>query len=167
MKYEVKNVSGIDVGMATDRQRSLAWNPIDCQGITFRTIGSVGKRNRRTIQHSRDGSCNLPVARPCQIETKYYNGSRTECNMRKDFYYTRNNRILIGSNVDSGLGESTPQEFSSCCSSSADSAKPTRVVRIFFSLASKIERYPSVYPRLVSSATHHFPRRTQHSSIIV
>lgn len=51
--------------------------------------------------------------------------------MRKDFYYTRNNRILIGSNVDSGLGESTPQEFSSCCSSSADSAKPTRVVRIF------------------------------------
>lgn len=51
--------------------------------------------------------------------------------MRKDFYYTRNNRILIGSNVDSGLGESTPQEFSSCCSSSADSAKPNRVVRIF------------------------------------
>lgn len=103
----------------------------DCQGITFRTIGSVGKRNRRVIQHCRDGSYNLPPTRPSHIETKYYDGSRSECNMRKDFYYIRNNRILIGNNVDSGLGESTPQEFSSCCSSSADSAKPTRVVRIF------------------------------------
>lgn len=103
----------------------------DCQEITFRTIGSVGKRNRRMIQHSHDGSYNLPPTRPSQVDIKYYDGNRSECNMRKDFYYTRNNRILIGSNVDSGLGESTPQEFSSCCSSSADSAKPTRVVCIF------------------------------------
>lgn len=106
----------------------------DCQGITFRTVGSIGKRNRRMIQHNRDGSYNLPPTRPGQVETKYYVGSRNECNMRKDFYYTRNNRILIGSNVDSGLGESTPQEFSSCCSSSADSAKPARVVRIIIIL---------------------------------
>lgn len=38
-------------------------------------------------------------------------------------------------NVDSGLGESTTQDFSSCCSSSADSthqAKHTRVVRHVF-----------------------------------
>ncbi|KAF3426388.1 hypothetical protein E2986_11863 [Frieseomelitta varia] len=115
-----------------------------------RTIGSVGKRNRRMIQHSRDGSYNLPPTRPSQIETKYYDGNRSECNMRKDFYYTRNNRILIGSNVDSGLGESTPQEFSSCCSSSADSAKPTRVPQmqlggeVRYELSSNQEIYPPV-----------------------
>ncbi|XP_076290110.1 band 4.1-like protein 5 isoform X3 [Lasioglossum baleicum] len=116
-----------------------------------KTVGSIGKRNRRMIQHSRDGGYNLPVTRPAQIETKYYDGSRSECNVRKDFYYTRNNRILIGSNVDSGLGESTPQEFSSCCSSSADSAKPTRVVtqlqlggEVRYELSSNQEIYPPV-----------------------
>ncbi|KOX74102.1 hypothetical protein WN51_14182 [Melipona quadrifasciata] len=100
----------------------------DCQEITFRTIGSIGKRNRRMIQHSRDGSYNLPPTRPSQIETKYYDGS----------------------NVDSGLGESTPQEFSSCCSSSADSAKPTRVPQmqlggeVRYELSSNQEIYPPV-----------------------
>ncbi|KZC10010.1 Band 4.1-like protein 4A [Dufourea novaeangliae] len=94
-----------------------------------RTIGSIGKRNRRMIQHSRDGSYNLPPTRPCQIEAKYYDGS---------------------SNVDSGLGESTPQEFSSCCSSSADSAKPTRVTQlqlggeVRYELSSNQEIYPPV-----------------------
>ncbi|OAD62009.1 hypothetical protein WN48_07650 [Eufriesea mexicana] len=102
--------------------------PQDCQGITFRTIGSIGKRNRRMIQHSRDGSYNLPPTRPNQVETKYYDGS----------------------NVDSGLGESTPQEFSSCCSSSADSAKPTRVPQmqlggeVRYELSSNQEIYPPV-----------------------
>ncbi|XP_034171766.1 band 4.1-like protein 4 isoform X1 [Osmia lignaria lignaria] len=115
-----------------------------------RTIGSVGKRNRRVIQHCRDGSYNLPPTRPSHIETKYYDGSRSECNMRKDFYYIRNNRILIGNNVDSGLGESTPQEFSSCCSSSVDSAKPTRVPQmqlggeVRYELSSNQEIYPPV-----------------------
>ncbi|PBC29062.1 hypothetical protein APICC_03396 [Apis cerana cerana] len=102
------------------------------------------------IQHSHDGSYNLPPTRPSQVDIKYYDGNRSECNMRKDFYYTRNNRILIGSNVDSGLGESTPQEFSSCCSSSADSAKPTRVPQmqlggeVRYELSSNQEIYPPV-----------------------
>ncbi|KOC70258.1 Band 4.1-like protein 4A [Habropoda laboriosa] len=94
-----------------------------------RTIGSIGKRNRRMIQHCRDGSYNLPPTRPSQVETKYYDGR---------------------SNVDSGLGESTPQEFSSCCSSSADSAKPTRVPQmqlggeVRYELSSNQETYPPV-----------------------
>ncbi|XP_047365074.1 band 4.1-like protein 4 isoform X1 [Vespa velutina] len=115
-----------------------------------RTIGSLGKRDRRVIQHIRDGSYNFPTTRSSQIETKYPDAIRNDYNTRRDFYYTRNNRILIGSNVDSGLGESTPQEFSSCCSSSADSTKPTRVTQlqlggeVHYELSSNQDIYPPV-----------------------
>ncbi|XP_015609594.1 band 4.1-like protein 4 isoform X2 [Cephus cinctus] len=93
-----------------------------------RMIGSVGKRDRRVVQHTCDGNYNLPSTRRGRNDTKYPE-PRSEYNLRKDFDYTRNSRMLIGSNVDSGLGESTPQDFSSCCSSSADSTKPTRVTQ--------------------------------------
>jgi len=81
------------------------------------------------MRHYRDGSYNLLSATSNQVETKYP-GARNEYSTKKDFYYTRSNRMSIGNNTDSGLGESTPQDFSSCCSSSADSNKPIHVVRI-------------------------------------
>ena len=105
---------------------------LDCQGFTFRTVGSIGKRDRRVVHHSREGSYNFSTTqlRPNRVLEKYPE-ARNECNARRDFDCTRNGRMLIGNNVDSGLGESTPQDFSSCCSSSADSTKHIRVVRIF------------------------------------
>lgn len=42
----------------------------------------------------------------------------------------RSSRIIVGNNADSGIGESTPQDISSCCSSSADSTRPIRMVRL-------------------------------------
>lgn len=101
----------------------------DCQGFPFRTIGSVGKRDRRLVRHYRDGSYNLLSATSNRVEAKYPEARNEYCS-RRDFYYTRSNRVSIGNNADSGLGESTPQDFSSCCSSSADSNKPIHVVRI-------------------------------------
>lgn len=101
----------------------------DCQGFPFRTVGSVGKRERRHMRHYRDGSYNLLSATSNRIEAKYP-GARNEYSTKKDFYYTRSNRMSIGNNADSGFGESTPQDFSSCYSSSADSNKPIHVVRI-------------------------------------
>lgn len=82
------------------------------------------------MRHNRDGSAyNLLSATSNRIEAKSP-GVRNECNTKKDFYYTRNNRVSISNNTDSGLGESTPQDFSSCRSSSADSNKPIHIVRI-------------------------------------
>jgi len=101
----------------------------NCQGFPFRTVGSVGKRERRLIRHYRDGSYNLLSATSNRVEAKSPE-ARNEYNTKRDFYYTRSNRVSIGNNADSGLGESTPQDFSSCCSSSADSNKPIHVVRI-------------------------------------
>lgn len=100
----------------------------DCQGFPFRTVGSVGKRERRLMRHYRDGSYNLLSATSSRVEAKSPE-ARNEYSTKRDFYYTRN-RVSIGNNVDSGLGESTPQDFSSCCSSSADSNKPIHIVRI-------------------------------------
>ena len=62
------------------------------------------------------------------------NGSRNDLHSsRKEL--SNNNRdscyIALSTNADSGLGESTTQDLSSCCSSSADSSKFTRVVRFF------------------------------------
>lgn len=90
----------------------------------------MGKRERRGIHRSREGSCNLSSMRGDSV----YPDTRNESIARRDFEYARNSRILIDYNVDSGLGESTPQDFSSCCSSSADSTKHARVVRISFCL---------------------------------
>lgn len=108
---------------------------LDSQGFTFRTMGSIGKRERRVVHHSREGSYNFSTtqARPNRVLSKYPD-TRNEYNARRDFDSTHNSRLLIGNNVDSGLGESTPQDFSSCCSSSADSTKHIRVVRIFLCL---------------------------------
>ncbi|XP_032668059.1 band 4.1-like protein 4 isoform X2 [Odontomachus brunneus] len=119
-----------------------------------RTVGSVGKRDRRVVPHNRDGSYNLlstTSSSSCRVEAKFPD-ARNECSTRRDFYYTRNNRILsaIGNNTDSGLGESTPQDFSSCCSSSADSSKPTHVTQlqlggeVRYELPSNQEIYPHV-----------------------
>ncbi|XP_012061831.1 PREDICTED: band 4.1-like protein 4A [Atta cephalotes] len=114
-----------------------------------RTIGSVGKRERRYMRHYRDGSYNLLSATSNQVETKYP-GARNEYSTKKDFYYTRSNRMSIGNNTDSGLGESTPQDFSSCCSSSADSNKPIHVTQlqlggeVHYELPSNQEIYPPV-----------------------
>ncbi|XP_012270189.1 band 4.1-like protein 4 isoform X2 [Orussus abietinus] len=94
-----------------------------------RTIGYLDKRERTVVQRTRDGSYNLPSARTTARIGSKYPEARNEYNSMRDFEYTRNCRMLIGSNVDSGLGESTTQDFSSCCSSSADSAKPTRVTQ--------------------------------------
>ncbi|CAB0033528.1 unnamed protein product [Trichogramma brassicae] len=47
-------------------------------------------------------------------------------------------RRPICSPLDSGLGESTTQDFSSCCSSSADSTKQTRPVRLPRSIPSLV-----------------------------
>lgn len=108
---------------------------LDSQGFTFRTMGSIGKRERRVVHHSREGSYNFSTiqSRPNRVLSKYPD-TRNEYNTRRDIDSTNNSRLLIGNNVDSGLGESTPQDFSSCCSSSADSTKHIRVVRIFFCL---------------------------------
>lgn len=102
---------------------------LDCQGFPFRTVGSVGKKERRHMRHYRDGSYNLLSATSNRVEAKFPE-ARNEYSTKRDFYYTRNNRVSIGNNADSGLGESTPQDFSSCYSSSADSNKPIHVVRI-------------------------------------
>lgn len=103
----------------------------DCQGFTFRAVGSLGKRDRRVVRHIRDGSYNLPSVMSSRAETRYLAEARNEFGARRDFHYARNSRVLpMGSNTDSGLGESTPQDFSSCCSSSADSTRPVHVVRI-------------------------------------
>lgn len=121
------------------RKSSLQWTCVvvskmtelsDCQGFTFRTIGSIGKRDRRFIRHNRDGSYNSLSATSNRMEAKFPE-ARNEYSTRRDSYYARNNRMLsVGNNTDSGLGESTPQDFSSCCSSSADSSKPVHIVRI-------------------------------------
>lgn len=101
----------------------------DCQGFPFRTVGSIGKRDGRIVRHNRDGSYNLLSATSSLVGAKFPE-ARYECNTKRDFYYVRNNRMSIGNNTDSGLGESTPQDFSSCCSSSADSSKPIHAVGI-------------------------------------
>ncbi|XP_043279671.1 band 4.1-like protein 4 isoform X1 [Venturia canescens] len=98
-----------------------------------RNVGSIGKRGRRDTRRNCDEMIyNFPNARSSRNEPKYpmdrgdYN-PRREVDYAKSTIGSRNGRILIGSNVDSGLGESTPQDFSSCCSSSADSsARPSR-----------------------------------------
>ena len=112
---------------------------LEYQEFTFRPMGSIGKRERRVVHHSREGGYNFSTtqSRPNQIIANYPE-ARNEYNARRDFDCTRNGRILIGNNVDSGLGESTPQDFSSCCSSSADSTKHIRVVCILFCLHNKI-----------------------------
>lgn len=104
----------------------------DCQGFNFRIVGSTGKRERRTMRNNHDGSYNLLSATSDQIKTKFPE-VRNKCKSapKNDFHYTRSNRILLGNNTDSGLGESTPQEFSSCCSSSADSTRPIHTVHLF------------------------------------
>lgn len=115
-----------------------------------RTIGPIGKRERRIVRHNRDGSAyNLLSATSNRVEAKSP-GVRNECNIKKDFYYTRNNRVSISNNTDSGLGESTPQDFSSCRSSSADSNKPIHITQmqlggeVLYELPSNQEIYPSV-----------------------
>lgn len=109
-------------------KRQSKYEVTDCQGFPFRTVGSIGKRERRIVRHNRDGSAyNLLSATSNRVEAKSP-GVRNECNTKRDFYYTRNNRVSIGNNTDSGLGESTPQDFSSCRSSSTDSNKPIHIV---------------------------------------
>lgn len=109
---------------------------LDCQGFNFRTnFGSHGvrdrERERRNTHHCRDGSYHLTSSRSApRIDSKHYY-ARNDYNSTKEIDYRHNGRILIGNNIDSGLGESTPQDFSSCCSSSAGSTRRTRVVRIY------------------------------------
>ncbi|XP_033213026.1 band 4.1-like protein 4 isoform X2 [Belonocnema kinseyi] len=115
------------------RHRSKHRSPSQKQSLPDelrKTMGSIGKRDRRVVQHSREGSYNLSTtqSRPNRVLEKYPE-ARNEYNTRRDFDYARNGRMLIGNNVDSGLGESTPQDFSSCCSSSADSTKHIRVTQ--------------------------------------
>ncbi|XP_067211159.1 band 4.1-like protein 4 isoform X3 [Linepithema humile] len=114
-----------------------------------KTVGSIGKRDGRIVRHNRDGSYNLLSATSSLIGAKFPE-ARYECNTKRDFYYIRNNRMSIGNNTDSGLGESTPQDFSSCCSSSADSNKPIHVTQlqlggeVRYELPSNQEIYPPV-----------------------
>lgn len=78
-----------------------------------------------------DGSHSLVSATSNRVAAMFPE-ARSECSAKKrDFYYAPNKRVSIGNYVDSGLGESTPQDFSSCCSSSADSNRPIHVVRAF------------------------------------
>ncbi|XP_046751668.1 band 4.1-like protein 4 isoform X1 [Diprion similis] len=104
---------------------------VETTALPRMNFGSLGvrERERRTAHHSRDGSYNLSSSRSAgRIDSKHFCGARNEYNSRKEFDYRRNGgRILIGNNIDSGLGESTPQDFSSCCSSSAGSTRITRV----------------------------------------
>ncbi|XP_066590905.1 band 4.1-like protein 4 [Prorops nasuta] len=154
-------------GMSEQQRREIPYTVVQSQSVQqcpiqssnprlddetssqHRANGSVGKRDRRMVQHCREASYNLPPTRT-RIETKYPEPRNNEYNVRRDFYYTRNSRILIGSNVDSGLGESTPQEFSSCCSSSADSTKPPRLTHLQiggegrYELPSNRDIYPPV-----------------------
>lgn len=122
----------------------------DCQGFPFRTVGSIGKRERRIVRHNRDGSAyNLLSATSNRVEAKSPRVGNA-CNTKRDFYYTRNNRVSIGNNTDSGLGESTPQDFSSCRSSSTDSNKPIHITQlqlggeVLYELPSNQEIYPPV-----------------------
>ncbi|XP_019886425.1 band 4.1-like protein 4A isoform X4 [Ooceraea biroi] len=94
-----------------------------------RTVGSIGKRERRVVRRHCDGSYNLMSTTSNRIEAKLP-GARNEYSTKRDFYYAPNKRVSVGNYVDSGLGESTPQDFSSCCSSSADSNKPIHVKQL-------------------------------------
>lgn len=128
--------------------------------LNFRNVGSIGKRGRRDPRRNCDEMIyNFPNARTSRNEPKYpmdrgdYN-PRREVDYAKSTIGSRNGRILIGSNVDSGLGESTPQDFSSCCSSSADSsARPSRPVRTSQPI---IYLFRNVIPNPVNPA-HSFP----------
>jgi hypothetical protein len=111
------------------------WEVPDCQGFPFRTVGSIGKRERRIVRRRCDESYNLMSATSNRIEAKLPE-ARNEYSTRRDFCYASNKRVSVGNNVDSGLGESTPQDFSSCCSSSADSNKPIHVVCVHLCLHS-------------------------------
>ncbi|XP_043477923.1 band 4.1-like protein 4 isoform X2 [Leptopilina heterotoma] len=135
-------------GMSEQQRREISYTVVQSQGIQQnilqssnrldnivdtsapRTMGSIGKRERRVVHHSREGSYNFSTtqSRPNRVLSKYPD-TRNEYNAGRDFDSTHNSRLLIGNNVDSGLGESTPQDFSSCCSSSADSTKHIRVTQ--------------------------------------
>ncbi|KAG8038945.1 hypothetical protein G9C98_003252 [Cotesia typhae] len=97
--------------------------------VSTRTIGTFDKRDRQ-IRHKYEANYD-PVlsSRSTGLESKY-SAPRNHYNHQRDYNSTsRNSKILIGSNVDSGLGESTTQDLSSCCSSSADSTRITRMTQ--------------------------------------
>lgn len=79
------------------------------------------------MRHSREGIYETASVRSSRYEPKYPD-VRYDYERRDYDTSARNSRVLVGSNADSGLGESTPQDFSSCCSSSADSTRAPRMV---------------------------------------
>ncbi|XP_053596339.1 band 4.1-like protein 4 isoform X1 [Microplitis demolitor] len=96
--------------------------------VSTRTIGTFDKRDRQ-IRQKREANYDVLSTRSSGLESKY-STTRNHYNEKKDYNSTsRSSKILIGSNVDSGLGESTTQDLSSCCSSSADSTRITRMTQ--------------------------------------
>ncbi|XP_034938241.1 band 4.1-like protein 4 isoform X2 [Chelonus insularis] len=130
-------------GMTEQQRREIPYTVVQTQAISqnyslssnlrldidttssVRAIGTFDKKDKH-VPHRREGNYDLLSTRSSGFEPNYTT-TRTFHNQRKDYDSTmRNSRILIGSNADSGLGESTTQDFSSCCSSSADSTKITK-----------------------------------------
>ncbi|XP_011302678.1 band 4.1-like protein 4 isoform X1 [Fopius arisanus] len=134
-------------GMSEQQRREISYKVVQTQGLTQvhqqsvnprlngvdaslppRPISTIDRRERR-VRHSREGIYEATSIRSSRYEPKYpdvrYDYERRDCDTS-----ARNSRVLVGSNADSGLGESTPQDFSSCCSSSADSTRALRVTQM-------------------------------------
>ncbi|KAK0170006.1 hypothetical protein PV328_010621 [Microctonus aethiopoides] len=124
--YTVVKTPGIPQGLPPPN--NLRLNDVDVTSPP-RTFGTFDKRDKQ-YRHSREGNYDMPTSRSSGFESQCTT-ARSSYNQWRDYDYSaRNSRIMTSSNADSGLGESTPQDFSSCCSSSADSTRASRMTQM-------------------------------------
>ncbi|XP_044017169.1 band 4.1-like protein 4 isoform X2 [Aphidius gifuensis] len=113
--HQADNNHGNDIDLSPPRI-------VDCS----RALGTIERRDRR-LRQSRDDIYDTSSMRNSHYTEFKYPDMR---NIYSRAESVRSSRIVVGNNADSGFGESTPQDISSCCSSSADSSRPTRIMQM-------------------------------------